>query len=107
MGNSRLPRIVEAEMRTFITAAIMAILGLSVPGIANADPATFNVSQFCSLNQDFPASFSSHGQCVNAWHKNDNTFFANACADPINQEFTLTSNQGQCMQFFKDLIRNR
>lgn len=85
-----------------LAAAAALTLGLAVP--ASADPADFNVSQFCTDNNDFPQSFSSHGECVNAWHKDDNTFFAIICKDPINQEFSGTDNQGQCMKFFRALL---
>jgi hypothetical protein len=40
---------------------------------------------------------------VNAFHKDDATFFAIACRDPINQEFTNTTSVGQCAKVFREL----
>lgn len=91
-------------MRAFIVMLIGVVASLGLTGVATADPAPFNVSQFCSLNDDFPISFGSHGECVRAWHKNDATFLATACKDPINQKFTGTDNVGQCLKFFKALV---
>jgi hypothetical protein len=88
-----------------VLAAVLVALGLLAgTGTASADPFDqdgVNASQYCTANGDFGFP---HNICVTARHKNDATFLANACADPINQEFAGTKNQGQCIKFFRALI---
>jgi len=89
-----------------LAIAFTALISSGVP--ASADPIDLpggvNASQFCTDHNDFFPTFETHGACVTAWHKNDNTFLAIICKDPINQQFAGTDNQGQCMKFFRALI---
>ena len=96
-------------MRRTLVVLVISFVALIFAGVpASADPTDLpggvNASQFCTDNDDFPNSFESHGACVTAWHKNDNTFFAIICKDPINLQFANAENQGQCMKFFRALI---
>jgi hypothetical protein len=77
-----------------------------LPGTANADPSPVepNVSAYCTANNDFSPVFSSHGECVTAFHRDDMTFLAVYCRDPINQQFTETDNVGQCVKVFRSSL---
>jgi hypothetical protein len=90
--------------RTVAVLAISFAALLFTGAPASADPFDqdgVNASQYCTDNGDFGFP---HNVCVTARHKNDATFLATACKDPINQEFAGTENQGQCIKFFKALI---
>jgi hypothetical protein len=91
-------------IRTLLLAGVVAAGGLIGAAPAAADPFDqdgLNASQYCTANNDFGFP---HSACVTARHKNDATFLATACKDPINQQFAGTDNQGQCIKFFKALI---
>lgn len=56
-------------------------------------------SKFCKDNNDFPAHFNNHGQCVSYFAQDDAAKAAQACKEFENWGF---ENHGQCQQWLKD-----